>query len=150
MVNKMKIFSNLKGKIKKKTIINITTIFICVLMLCPMVHTFAASTILLKYRGVGICNKKSNDTFSLSKNTNINVVHNTTSWYKLDGRKTSDLYVKVALQKKEWLFFHDTGNSFKKYSTGKVTHRFTEDEGTYRLYFTTNQYKANICGYVKK
>ncbi len=149
-MNKMKIFSNFKGKIKKKTIINITTIFICVLMLCPMVHTFAASTILLKYRGEGIRAKSSINSFSLSKKTNIYVVHNTTSWYKLDGRKTSDLYVKVALQKKGWLFYTDTGNSFKKYSTGKVTHKYTEDKGTYKLNFTTNEYAANICGYVKK
>lgn len=132
-----------------KKLLNFVVVILCVLM-CTPICVGAASNTLMKYSGENICDKESNSTFTLSKNTNIKISHQNVSWYKLKGRTTSDLYVRVDVQKKGFIFFSNSGNSFKKYSVGKTTKTFTEEKGTYRLYFTTNMFSANIKGTVTR
>lgn len=132
-----------------KKLLNVVIVVLCVLM-CMPIGASAASNILMKYDGKNICDKSSNSHFTLNKVTDIKINHQTTSWYKLQGRKTNDLYVRVDVQKKGLFFFSDSGNSFKKYSVGKTTKTFTEEKGTYRLNFTTNMFSANIKGSVTR
>ena len=113
----------------KKKLSNIIIISICIVLLCPMLQAFAASTTLLTYSGKGIRGKDSVNTFSLTKNTDIKITHNTTGWVGIDGRNKDDLYVKISVKEKGLLFYNETGNSFKVYGIGKRTKTFTEGKG---------------------
>ncbi|GEM_PF-3561877 len=132
-----------------KKLLNVVVVVLCVLM-CMPIGASAASNVLMRYEGKNIYDKASIGTFELKRVTNIKINHQTLSWYKLQGRKTNDLYVRVDVQKKGLFFFSDSGNSFKKYSVGKTTKTFTEEKGTYKLYFTTNMFSANIKGSVTR
>ena len=132
-----------------RKLLNAVVVVLCVLM-CMPIGASAASNVLMRYDGKNICDKSSNSHFTLNKVTDIKINHQTTSWYKLQGRKTNDLYVRVDIQKKGLFFFSDSGNSYKKYSVGKTTKTFTEEKGTYRLNFTTNMFSANIKGSVTR
>nr|WP_296075530.1 hypothetical protein [uncultured Ruminococcus sp.] len=130
-----------------KKLLNVIVVVLCVLM-CMPICVYAASSQLMTYKGIGISNKSSVNSFNIKNEKKVKINHKTTSWYRVDGINTSNLFMEITVLKKGYLFYSDTGKKFKVYSTNKKTKTYTLEKGTYKLHFLASRYAANISGNV--
>lgn len=138
------------NKIIKKLPYIVSTIF-CVIFLCTTM-VYASST-LMTYKGTGIRDKNSTQSFHLATKTTIVVSHTTD---KFEKKIPAMCGVKISLLRKNGFSYYRTGDSFSVEGIGSDTHKWKKDAGDYKLHFQTyGAYQgywvaANIHGTVKK
>ncbi len=96
----------------------------------------------MSYEGKGIRAKESVQTFELTKETKITIDHDQTISPSYAPRESVSS-MTVILQKKGVIFYSDTGDSVKTYSSGGFIRSYTKSSGKYRLYFSSTVLSDN-------